>query len=164
MFDSRRVVRKLARSVAFHALVLCSAVAAFAQPRYVVSEYDDGNTVVDHVTGLRWEQTSATLQVQWQAALQYCEGLVLGGSDNWRLPNVIELSTLVDETRSNPPLNTVYFVDFVNGAYWTSTTNPLTSQMAYIVNFYDSADELANGGINIIEKTSTANVLCVRTF
>ena len=39
------------------------------------------------------------ISVTWQAALSYCENLERGGTDDWRLPNIRELESLVDEDR-----------------------------------------------------------------
>src|SRR5262245_28533581 len=54
-------------------------------------------TVTDTCTGLMWQKETADINrdgmigdsdgVDWQRALQYCEGLVLAGHDDWRLPN-----------------------------------------------------------------------------
>jgi len=57
-------------------------------------------TVTDHATGLQWQQADSGAAMSWEAALAYADTLSLGGSTDWRLPDVKELQTLVDYTRS----------------------------------------------------------------
>ena len=60
---------------------------------------DNGDgTVTDNRTGLIWQQGEPGAMT-WNSALTYCEGLSLAGSTDWRLPNIKELESLVDETR-----------------------------------------------------------------
>ncbi|MBF0237055.1 MAG: DUF1566 domain-containing protein, partial [SAR324 cluster bacterium] len=47
-------------------------------------------TVVDRQTGLEWQKTDEGKKT-WNAAVSYCEGLRLGGYEDWRLPAVKEL-------------------------------------------------------------------------
>src|SRR5688572_20324091 len=67
-------------------------------------------TVVDTCTGLQWQQTTGAQTVTWCEALAYCEGLSFAGHDDWRLPNVRELESLVDYGRNAPPLDPVFTV------------------------------------------------------
>ncbi|MDO5131702.1 MAG: DUF1566 domain-containing protein [Eubacteriales bacterium] len=55
------------------------------------------NTVTDHVTGLMWMREETPL-LPLKEALVYCEDLRLGGYDDWVLPNLKELATLVNLT------------------------------------------------------------------
>jgi hypothetical protein len=56
---------------------------------------DNGDgTLTDGVTGLTWEQTAATDDMNVTDAEAYCEGLDLGGLA-WRLPNISELRSLI---------------------------------------------------------------------
>ena len=86
---------------------------------------DLGNGVVkDNVTGLEWQQATAPGTYTWQQAIDYCNNLSLGGKDDWRLPTIKELSTLVDSSipYPGPTINTSYFPDTVASYYWSSTT------------------------------------------
>jgi len=58
----------------------------------------------------------------WAEALAYCEGLEWDGQDDWRLPNMMELSLMGDETRKPPVLDPFAFPDERYGVYWSSTT------------------------------------------
>ncbi len=50
-------------------------------------------TWADTVSGLVW-QTLVPETKTWADAKTYCEGLTLGGKDDWRLPSITELKTL----------------------------------------------------------------------
>ncbi len=64
--------------------------------------------VEDAATGLIWQgcaaglsgdgcTTGTTAELTWKEALAYCEGLDWGGMDDWRLPDGMELGSLVDD-------------------------------------------------------------------
>jgi len=143
------------------------ATGTFATtPRYTIGGSGDERTVVDGATGLEWQQAH-TLEaggVDWKSAMAHCEGLSYGGGDDWRLPNVTELLTIVDEKLEDPPaINYVFFPDFETGnGYWTSTTSRKTGSSAYVVHFGEYDSTVGTGGVSPIAKTATALVLCVR--
>ncbi len=87
---------------------------------------DNGDsTVTDNVTGLMWEQKAVGNKdntYTWKDALAYCEKLILGGHDDWRLPNPKEFERLVDLESSSPAVDTTYFPNTNNALYWTGTT------------------------------------------
>ncbi|MBN1944525.1 MAG: DUF1566 domain-containing protein [Bradymonadales bacterium] len=57
--------------------------------------------VADAATGLTWAQGSSG-SLSWAGALSYCESLEYADRDDWRLPNITELRTLVDRQRHSP--------------------------------------------------------------
>ena len=117
---------------------------------------DNGDgTVSDNRTGLIWQQGEPGAMT-WGSALTYCEALPLAGSTDWRLPNIKELESLVDETRSQPPIDTTKFPGALVGRYWSSTTIAGSPQLAWDVAF----------GIGYSEpqlKSSSYNFRCVRS-
>ncbi|WP_162274103.1 DUF1566 domain-containing protein [Leptospira tipperaryensis] len=131
-------------------------------------------TVVDQKSGLVWQRCASGLGsaadsytdcsvgtanvLFWDAALNYCNTLNLGGVGGWRLPSVKELVSLVDYTRTSSPfINQTFFPNSAD-YYWTSTTHPSGSykNTAYQVIFtsgtYDTFDKA----------TSSVRVRCVR--
>lgn len=97
---------------------------------------NENGTIIDTATGLTWTQEDSGEDLLWDEALAYCEGLSLAGEENWRLPNIKELQSIVDYTRSpdttsSPALNPIFSstqitneagdVDY--GFYWSSTTH-----------------------------------------
>jgi len=83
--------------------------------------------VVDRLTGLCWHRCAnlAHGEVSWDAALAGIAALNSGaGPDNWRLPNINELESLVDCGRARPALATAADLFDRSGAvYWSSTTS-----------------------------------------
>ncbi|MCP4793329.1 MAG: DUF1566 domain-containing protein, partial [Actinomycetia bacterium] len=71
-------------------------------PDYGVNDLRDAGdgTVEDRSTGLTWQQGDSIDGLDWEQALAACDVLVLGGADDWRLPDAKELQSIVDYTRS----------------------------------------------------------------
>jgi uncharacterized protein DUF1566 len=89
-------------------------------------------TVTDNLTGLIWLKNANCLEGSWTEALSACSNLASGtcglrdgsAAGDWRLPNINELRSLIDPTRSSPALPVGYpFTGLQgNGFYWSSTT------------------------------------------
>ncbi|MFN2148387.1 MAG: DUF1566 domain-containing protein [Anaerolineales bacterium] len=117
---------------------------------YGVNDYldNDDGTIRDHATGLTWEQVDSGLALSWEAALAYCENLDLAGYDDWRLPDIKELQSIVDYTRSpgatgSAAIDPLFQVSSITNEagqpdypyYWSSTTHASSLngiQSAYI--------------------------------
>jgi hypothetical protein len=88
---------------------------------------DNGDgTVTGTCTALMWERDTGNdaRRLFWWDALGYCERLNFAGHDDWRLPNVRELLSLVDYGISGPgvqPAIDRVFNGFP-GYYWSSTS------------------------------------------
>ena len=54
-----------------------------------------GGGVCTDESGLQWEEPTSGGNVIWDVASNYCQTLGLGGHDDWRLPTLDELRTLV---------------------------------------------------------------------
>jgi hypothetical protein len=102
--------------------------AGVAWPNQRFSDNGDG-TVLDRLTGLVWLKNAGCFTpTLWAAALTDINQLASGqcglsdGSKagTWRLPNVLELESVIDITTSNPALSGP-FSNVSNGLYWTST-------------------------------------------
>ncbi|OGG98999.1 MAG: hypothetical protein A2600_13235 [Candidatus Lambdaproteobacteria bacterium RIFOXYD1_FULL_56_27] len=117
---------------------------------------DYGNqTVHDVSTGLVWDQRE-TATMTWTDALSYCEALNHAGQTDWRLPNRNELESLVDNTKTTAPtINTTYFPSAGSGYYWSSTTDALSSALAWDVDF-------GHGNVSSNYQASILFVRCVR--
>ena len=120
-----------------------------------------GNIVTDSTTGLQWQDDAIGSQMTWQSAIDHCEGLSLDGFDDWRLPNVNELKTIVDRSKGNPAI--VSGFENVGSSnyssyYWSSTTSKDYSYYTYnawIVNF-------SYGYVDNYDKYDNVFVRCVR--
>lgn len=54
----------------------------------------------DGATGYTWQVTPPTTAMSWQNAVAYCNTLMLGGHENWQLPKISELRSLVKGCQS----------------------------------------------------------------
>ena len=94
----------------------------------VFSRDDVNEIVVDHKRGVMW-QDDAGVNVgngAWSSSVAYCEDLTLGGYTNWSMPNVSELSTIIDIENYAFGLNSVFANDR-GYYYWTSTLDTYNS-------------------------------------
>lgn len=103
-------------------------VRAVRGPQHPDGNFTDNSdgTVTADDTGLMWQQDKSAVKLSWDAVLTYCENLTLAGYDDWRLPNVIELRSIVDYTTFDPAINTTYFPDDWSSIFWSSTSSPWT--------------------------------------
>jgi len=114
---------------------------------------DSVQIVTDDKTGLQW-QDNEVKEMNWQDAIEYCEKLELGGYADWRLPNINELGSIADDTKSNPSIDSV-FRSTKSDIYWSSTTYVYSSQNAWIIRF-------TKGSYNGAGKMDHYYVRCVR--
>lgn len=110
---------------------------------------DNSNgTITDVASGLIWLKYGYALDVMtWDAALTAvalladsgCYGLADSSSaGDWRVPNLLELQSLVDVGSVGPSLVSGHpFVNVMNDLYWTSTTVPSITERAYAVSLLD---------------------------
>jgi hypothetical protein len=102
--------------------------------------HDNGDgTILDRATGLIWSRADSGKGMNWQEALAWVQQKNKErflGHDDWRLPSVEELQSIVDYTRSpdtsqspaiDPLLNCTQITNEAHQAdypfYWTATTH-----------------------------------------
>jgi len=127
------------------------------------------NTVDDKASGLQWIQDHAaigtvdghnfTTYMTWADALAAVAALNVAnyaGHNDWRLPNIKQLQSIVDYGRVGPAINTI-FLNCQSGYYWSSTTYAGYAGSAWGVDFYD-------GDVNDGGKTHDFRVRPVRQY
>ena len=96
--------------------------------RFAVNPGDDGSadtaddTVSDTLTGLEWQRAAPTTGYDQAGALAYCDSLSLAGHDDWRLPTIYELRSIIDRTRASPAIDPIAFPGTERNWYRSSTT------------------------------------------
>jgi hypothetical protein len=124
----------------------------------------DGLTVTDTITGLVWQRDgsgtregcggSDKLTCTWAQAKAYCASLSLGGVSGWRLPARMELSAIVDFTKTNPTIDAAAFPNTPAALFWTSS--PVgSSSYVWLVYF-------SHGGSDVNLVGNYNRVRCVR--
>jgi hypothetical protein len=143
---------------------------------YVRGDMDYGNndltdngdsTITDNATGLMWSRDDSGTDLNWEEALAWVAQKNVEnylGYDDWRLPNVKELQSIVDYSRSPDttgsaaidPLFNVTSITNEAGqtdypAYWSSTThaNFRNGMNAAYVNFGRSMGYMNNAWIDV---------------
>jgi len=109
-------------------------------PRFI----DNGDgTVVDMATGLMWIKDPQAAGVgsmyYWYDAIDTCENLSYAGHDDWRLPNINELMSIVDHSRFDPAFDPAFFTPPSDPwwAYWSSTVMAPWPDGAWSMYIYD---------------------------
>lgn len=98
---------------------------------------DNGDGTITHnVTGLMWMKATAEDKMIWMNALAWCEDLSLAGYDDWRLPTIKELESIVqDDVYTDLGIDATYFPDTQSSNYWSSTTRDENPNYAWHVSF-----------------------------
>jgi hypothetical protein len=137
----------------------------------------DTNIVLDNTTGLQWQNDKLVTSddysflpgdTNWDKALAYCENLELNVPsssevlyDDWRLPSIEELLTLVDYSNQDNMLDNMFnHLGSVVGHpeyyyYWSSTAHSSANEFAWLI-------DLKSGEHHYHGKNSSDNVRCVR--
>jgi hypothetical protein len=125
------------------------AGTAWPSPRFVD---EGGGTMTDKLTGLMWTKNADLLPgaKTWQEALNFAAGLDIGCCDDWRLPNVVELESLVHAGVADTAawLNNQGFQNVQAGDYWSSTTDMFFTDEARSVNMSTGSVSRGSKGSN----------------
>ena len=133
------------------------------------TDHGDG-TVTDNVTGLMWMRCSlgktwisgtgscdgSATTLSWQSPLSNAEGTNFAGHDDWRLPNMKELESIVERRCWSPAINSTLFPDTSTSSYyWTSSPSASQILQAWVISFNI-------GSVFIQDKTESLRVRLVR--
>jgi hypothetical protein len=126
----------------------CTTIPASTPDSQLV---DDGDgTITDTATSLIWRQcsegqandtscTGSALTYTWQQALQIPQTLNTSGGfaghTDWRLPNLKELRSIVEEACYSPSINSTRFPNTPSSNFWSASANAKHSGNAWYVDF-----------------------------
>jgi len=97
----------------------------------------DGAGVMDHQTGLVWEQEPDRDHDVWGASIARCPTKEVDGRKGWRAPTVDELKTLIDPSQHDPALPAGHpFSNIKSEIYWTATPHPTDDIVAWQISFF----------------------------
>lgn len=162
------------KSITYILLTVCFLLGKHAQaqtcldnitktsPTHAFTLNGDG-TATDSKTGLTWmrcgigqswngSSCAGTLELyNWKDALVVAEEHVFAGKDDWRLPNIKELASIVESSCHIPAINSTIFPATRADRYWSST--PASSRMhhtdglnGFLITFYHGI--VFNHGLN----------------
>ena len=134
--------------------VSCQNNIPASNPDSVYTDHGNG-TVTDTRTGLMWKQcaeglsgascqTGSAQTFTWADALAHADASAFAGYTDWRLPNVRELSSLVEDCRVLPSINTNRFPNTPSPSFWSGSPNALYSFAAWVVDFSNGSDYFSN--------------------
>ena len=144
-----------AKSASYIVRLVSAATAAVSYTN------NNNGTITDNTTGLMWKacdqgqawdnnntaanltddnctaDSNATDTYNWTAALTEAQNHTFAGYDDWRLPNVKELTSIADYTKENPSINPAFPNANNTASFWPSTlyANTALSNAAWNVNF-----------------------------
>ncbi|HNT26594.1 MAG TPA: DUF1566 domain-containing protein [bacterium] len=129
----------------------CVRGAALPDSAFIEATVAGKVIVTDTRTGLIWTKEYNST-VTWQDALNHCEGLDHGGATDWRLPNIEELETLIDDATYLPVSD---FPGMPSVDFWSSSSYATNATTAWYMNFY-------LGYTSTYYKTNSRYARCVR--
>ena len=114
---------------------------------------DNGNgTVTDIPSGLQWKRcsegqtwisgtcTGSASKHTWQQALQLADTAIYASKADWRLPNIKELASIVEQACYTPAIDLAVFPNTPSEEYWSSTPQASDAKYAWHFDFYHGDD------------------------
>ena len=119
---------------------------------------DDTYDVITDSKDRMWQATGSTHADTWSAACSYCEGLEYAGEDDWRLPTIDELESIIDSGPTPAVVDPLFSVQ--EGMYWSLNVPTNFDSTAWVLNFFGDT----KGQTTVLDKTTAAGVYtrCVR--
>ncbi len=127
-------------------------------------QINENGTVTDTTTGLTWMRCALGMMwngkqcaggkqwyawFEWDAAIHQVRGFSYGGYQDWRLPSIDELETLLNASCIDSTINEALFPDKLRKRFWSQTEDADNRDYVWVVNF-------KNGRSDSQLKTSTS--------
>lgn len=140
------------------------------KPDSLYIEHHGRGVVSDKATGLMWQKCEVGYsgnqcdiddnhegprRLRWLAAVQEANDNSSFGYDDWRLPNIKELQSLIESACFNPAVNDSIFPVREHANYWTSTPDIVDGSKVWVIN-------LGSGQESTISKESVLPLMLVR--
>lgn len=106
---------------------------------YTITGTNPEEVIIDLNTNLQWQRKIPAAKYEWQDAIVYCDNLIYGGYDDWRLPAVVELRTVVDYGKTPVSIDEFFFPDVSAEPFWTSEPEMSRTNYLWLVSFFNGA-------------------------
>jgi len=113
--------------------------------------HNTNGSLSDYTTGLIW-QDDQVIKQNYEDALGYCDRLSLAGIDDWRVPSIEELATIVKH--DSEPLTGLFTQGDTAANYWSSTEVVGDDTTAWVISFSSGTSGKNN-------KSTLNNTRCV---
>ena len=137
----------------------------------VISYLYSGDTFYDKSTKLFWQDVKNSKEYTYKSsgfstgAFEYCKELELGNYNDWRLPTVKELMTLVDITKHSPAsIEEIKHVNYNNNYRYFTSDSVVADGLypsGYMIDFQDGSIKKIGERNNMFFKEK-GYVRCVR--
>ena len=117
----KRLLIHRIRLFCFLLVCICfSTLPGMASQRFV----DNGNgTITDTKTGLMWVSKDNGIPINWPDATMYCKNLNVAGYADWRMPTLVELTTLFNpNVRNKNGYHLAQLITTTAQSCWSSET------------------------------------------
>ncbi len=123
----------------------------------ISGNFTKANGVVsDSNSGLQWKNDVSPSYKKWTEAINHCEGLSFNGHNDWRVPNINELTSILDYSHSFTAINSAFQIPPTLGRVWSSSHIRTGKGYAKVI-------QAGSGETNVYRKDLKANVMCVRS-
>jgi hypothetical protein len=120
---------------------------------------DSGDTVIDNNLNKEWQNNNAvgSSRAAWSDVTKYCEDLILDGKDDWRLPYINELYTIVDRNATTTYKSySIFNTQNLGDGYWGKNSYQPDIAKSWVIYFREDIDTF------IEWKSSNHYARCVR--
>ena len=144
------------RSGGWDTYVICVRGGELPEPVFVSWTVGKDKVVTDTTTGLVWQYADTSASYYSKENLAYCENLDYAGKGDWRLPNIYEMSSILNYDLQQP------YSDFPGISsdivYTSSSSNHSEDTVGYKRYAVSS-----NGKITFLQSSSNRMFKCVRS-
>jgi len=132
------------------------------QPRkYITNQYEDqGEIIIDHVTGLMWQRSGSNNRLRYAATQKYADQLNkkrFAGYSDWRLPTIPELMSLLEPEQQTNGLYINSIFDSKQSLCWSADPVAGSSGLVWDVDF------LLGGSVHRNFHQHLLHLRCVRS-